>query len=140
MPFQTKSSMLSLKDERNWTGYLWLRKKEGHYMREYILCKERIEKKSTHGYWSTKGRWSNKSSFLEMSVMYSQSSGIDFEFSQSCDNSCMANLTSVGLNMCVMEYSDLFLNLIWANPDIYVRRKLWWLVCWFIPHWEKTLE
>ena len=81
-------------------------------MREYILCKEQLEKKSTHGYGSMKGRQSNKSSFREMSVMYSQSSGINFEFSQSCDNSCMANLTNVGLNMCVMEYSDLFLNLI----------------------------
>ena len=58
--------------------------------------------------------------FWEMSLMYSLSRRIHFEFSQSYDKSCMANLTNVGLNMCVMEYSDLFLNLIWANSDIYV--------------------
>ena len=47
MTFETKSSMLSLKDERQWTGYLWLRKKQGHYIREYILCKERLDRKRT---------------------------------------------------------------------------------------------
>jgi len=92
--------------------------------------------------------------------MYSLSSRIYFEFIQSCDNSYMFNLTNVGLSMCVMEYSDLFLNLIWANSDIYVwkkyeiipawrgkvgivpilygRRKLWWLMCWFISYWKKS--
>ena len=31
----------------------------------------------------------------------------------------MFNLINVGLSMCVMEYSDLFLNLIWTDPDIF---------------------
>ena len=43
-----------------------------------------------------------------------------FEFVQNCDKSYMFNLTNVELSMCVMEYSDLFLNLIRTNPDIYV--------------------
>ena len=95
--------------------------------------------------------------FWEMPLMYYLSRKIHFEFSQSCDKSYIFNLTNVGLSMCVMKYSDLFLNLIWANPDIYVwkkyeiipawwckvgivlilhsGRKLWWLMCWFIPHW-----
>ena len=49
---------------------------------------------------------------IEKSLMYSLSSRIYFEFIQSCDNSYMFNLTNIGLSMCVMEYSDLFLNLI----------------------------
>ena len=29
-----------------------------------------------------------------------------FEFSQRCNKACTANLTSVRISMCVMEYSD----------------------------------
>ena len=89
-----------------------------------------------------------------MPLMYYLSRRIHFEFSQNCDKSYMFNLTNVGLSMCVMEYSDLFLNLIWIDHDIFVwksmkwptwrdkvgivlilhgGRKLWWLMCWFIP-------
>ena len=50
--------------------------------------------------------------FWEMPLMYYLSRRIHFEFSQSCDKSYMFNLTNIGLSMCVMEYSDLFLNLI----------------------------
>ena len=127
-----------------------------------LSVKEWLEKKSTYGCWSNKRRLRNKKSFWEMSLIYSLSRRIHFEFNQSCDKSYMFNLTNVGLSMCVMEYSDLFLNLIWPNPDIYVwkkyeiipawrgkvgivlilhgGRKLWWLMCWFIAHWEKSLE
>ena len=53
--------------------------------------------------------------FWEMPLMYYLLRRVHFEFSQSCDKSYMFNLTNVGLSMCVMEYSDLFLNLIWTK-------------------------
>ena len=36
----------------------------------------------------------------------------------------MFNLTNVELSMCVMEYSDLFLNLIWTHLDIFVWKSM----------------
>ena len=65
-----------------------------------------------------------------MSFMYSPSSRIHFEFVQSCDNSYIFNLTNVGLSMYVMEYSDLFLNLIWTDPDIFVWKKYEIIPAW----------
>ena len=58
--------------------------------------------------------------FLEMPLVYYLLRRVHFEFNQSCDKSYMFNLTNDGLSMCVMEYSDLFLNLVRTNPDIYV--------------------
>ena len=153
--------MLSLKDERQWTGYLWLRKKEGHYIREYILCKERLDRKSTQDIYPRRVDKAIRVHFEKclLCTLYQEEfilSSVKVVISQ-----YMFNLTNVGLSMCVMEYSDLFLNLMWTDPDIFVwksmkwptwrdkvgivlilhdGRKLWWLMYWFIPHWEKSLE
>ena len=89
------------RDKRKWTEYLRLIKKEGHHVRKVLMDID-----------PRKRRMSNKRLFWEISLMYSLSSRIHFEFIQSCDKSYMFNLTNIGLSMCVMEYSDLFLNLI----------------------------
>ena len=69
-----------------------------------------------------------------MSLMYSLSSGIHFEFNQSCDKACMFNLTNVGLSMCVMEYLDSFLNLMTEYVPIlaFISRKRYGI----IPAWR----
>jgi len=135
--------MLSLKDERqyvlrnifskervfnkrktkNLAGYLWLKKKEGHYIREYILCKERLDQKSTQDIYPIRVDKAIRVHFEKrlLCTLYQEEfilSSVKVVISQ-----YMFNLTNVGLSMCVMKYSDLFLNLIWSNPDIYVWKK-----------------
>ena len=111
-----------------------------------------------------KRRERNKGSFWEMSLMYSPSSGIRFEFNQSCNKACTFNLINVGLSMCVMEYLDSFLNLMtkyvpilafisrkrygiipaWRGKVVIALilhggRKLCWLMWfWCILYWERS--
>jgi len=110
LTFETKSSMLSLKDERQWTGYLWLRKKEGHYIREYILCKKRLDRKSTQDIYPRRVDKAIRVHFEKclLCTLYQEEfilSSFKVVISQ-----YMFILTNVGLSMCVMEYSDWFLN------------------------------
>ena len=145
MTFQTKSSMLSLKDERqyilrnifskervlnkrktkNLTGYLWLKKKEGNYIREYILCKERLDRKSTQDIYPRRVDKAIRVHFEKclLCTLYQEEfilSSFKVVISQ-----YMFNLTNVGLSMCVMEYSDLFLNFDMSQSWHLCLEKVW---------------
>ena len=122
--FLDKDLHVVLLQGKKWTEYLRLRKKEGHFMRKCLLYKEWIEKK---GLMDIDPRREDKAIRVHfekclLCTLYQEEfilSSVKVLISQ-----YMFNLTNVGLSMCVMEYSDLFLNLMWANPGIYVWKSM----------------
>ena len=105
---------------RKTMNWVLVTQKEGHYIREYILCKERLDRKSTQDIYPRRVDKSIRVHFEKclLCTLYQEEyilSSFKVVISQ-----YIFNLTNVGLSMCVMEYSDLFLNLIWTDPDIFV--------------------
>ena len=89
-----------------------LKKKEDHRMGKCILFKEWLEKK---GLMSIDTRQEDRaiSVYFERCLLCTLYQ-VEFILSsfKVVTSQYMFNLTNVGLSMCVMEYSDLFLNLI----------------------------
>ena len=142
-------------DKRKWTEYLRVIKKESHRKRNCILFKECLERKVLMDIDPRREDKAIRVHFEKclLCTLY-QEEFILSSVKVMISHTCLIWPTS--------DYSDLFLNLIWSNPDIYVwkkyetipawrgkvdivpilhgGRKLWWLMCWSIPHWEKSLE